>query len=463
MGLSITWQFRTKFRPSDAFCAMKSTSILQSELKDSLKKALRIVDTASRSNQIPMQVWKRLPPSGWAGQYEIRPELSACHAALMDHLTDFVSLQACLQAEEPDMLSALVWVGRYSTKCRLYDVLSSMVAVVWHRHGTFAVGTEIIDEIANELLEGWQSRSVTFEFLAPMPNFTLRGAEKIDFPNGVTIRRMTEQEATRLYGGLFPAFKSSVGPTGEFLFAGQFIQPLASHDNAPTADRLRNVPLESIRSVERAMMTFKAGPVIHEWIAVTLAKPSPIGTQSIGLDKVSGKTTGTYEIDQSEIPDLIEEFTLLETVQFPALSLACARLVDSERRTSAIDSLMDAVIGLESLLLDGSDREGLRFRFALNYATFESDMDSATKQARFKQALAVYKIRSQVVHAGTTSEKHYDFAGERMTLTDVSVRAMQMLRSTVNGFLRLKGLPPTTKERERWLADFWQRGYFGMR
>lgn len=410
-----------------------------------------------------MQVWKRPPQSGWVGQYELRPELATSHAELMDHLGEFVSLQARLQAEEPDMLGTLVWVGSYSTKCRLYDVLSSMVAAVWQRHSTFSVGSEIIDQIASELLEDWQNRSVTFEFLAPIPNFTLRGADKIDFPNGVTIRRMTEQEATRLYGGLFPAFKSSVGPSGEFLFAGQFIQPLASHDNAPTADRLRTVPRESIRSAERAMMTFKAGPVIHEWIAVTLAKPSPIGTPHIGLDKVSGKTTGKYEIDQSEIRDLIEEFTLLESVQFPALSLACARLVDSERRTSPIDSLMDAVIGLESLLLDGSDREGLRFRFALNYATFESEMDSATKQARFKQALDVYKIRSQVVHAGTTSDKHYNFAGEKMTLTEVSVRAVQMLRCTVNGFLRLKGLPSTTKERERWLGDFWQRGYFGMR
>jgi hypothetical protein len=432
-------------------------------LADSLKKALKIVSNVSESNRTSMQVWKRPPQSGWVGQYEIRPELTTGHAALMDHLGDFISLQARLQAEEPDMLGALVWVGRHSTKCRLYDILSSMVAAVWHRYGTLSVGPEIIDKISSELLEGWQNRSVTFEFLAPMPNFTLRGAEKIDFPNGVTIRRMTEREATRLYGGLFPAFKSSIGPTGEFLFAGQFIQSLASHDNAPTADRLRTVPLESVRSSERAMMTFKAGPVIHEWIAVTLAKPSPIGTLNMGLDKVSGKTTGTYEIDQSEVPDLIEEFTLLESMQFPALSLACARLVDSECRTSPIDSLMDAVIGLESLLLDGSDREGLRFRFALNYATFESEMDSATKQARFKQALDLYKIRSQVVHAGTTSDKHYDFAGDKMTLTDVSVRAVQMLRSTVNGFLRLKGLPSSTRERERWLGDFWQRGYFGMR
>jgi hypothetical protein len=410
-----------------------------------------------------MQVWKKTPQSGWVGQYEMRPELSTCHAALMDHLGEFVSLQACLQAEEPDMLGALVWVGRYNIKCRLYDVLSSMVATVWHRHGTFSVGTEIIDDVASELLEDWQSRSVTFEFLAPLPNFTLRGAEKIDFPNGVAIRRMTEGEATRLYGGLFPAFKSSVGPMGEFLFAGQFVQPLASHDNALTADRLRTLPLESIRCAERAMMTFKPGPVIHEWIAITLGKPSPIGTPNIGLDRVSGKTTGRYEIDQSEIPDLIEEFTLLESVEFPALSLACTRLVDSERRTSPIDSLMDAVIGLESLLLDGSDREGLRFRFALNYATFQSEMDSAIKQARFKEALDVYKIRSQVVHAGTTAEKQYDFAGEKMTLTDISVRAVQMLRSTIKGFLRLRGLPSVAKERERWLGDFWQRGYFGSR
>jgi hypothetical protein len=90
-------------------------------------------------------------------------------------------------------------------------------------------------------------------------------------------------------------------------------------------------------------------------------------------------------------------------------------------------------------------------------------MDSVAKQARFRKALDVYKIRSQVVHAGTTSEKLYDFAGEKMALIDVSVRAVQMLRSTINGFLRLKGLPSTAKERERWLGDFWQGGYFGMR
>lgn len=442
---------------------VKDTRSLPTELAESLKRALKIVNDVSHSRHISQLVWKKQKGiAGWSGQYENRPELITAFGSLMDHMSSFERLEGLLKSEEPEMLGAFVWIAKSRRKCRLYDILSSMVSVVWRRHGTLLVSDQLITQVVDELLETWHARAATVGFIAPILNFTLRGVEKVAFPNGVTIRRMSEMEATHLYGGLFPAFKSSFAPSGEFAFVGQFQQPLGSGDSEPI-DLLHTIPVNSINAVERAMMTFKAGPVAHEWISMSLAKPSPVGTLTMGVDKIAGTGIGTYEIDQSEIPDLIEEFTLLESVQFPALSLACARLVDSERRTSPIDRLMDAVIGLESLLLDGSDREGLRFRFGLNYATFKSELHSATKQARFRQALDVYKIRSQVVHAGTTSEKHYDFAGEKMTLTDVSVRAVQMLRSTVNGFLRLKGLPSTTKERERWLGDFWQRGYFGMR
>jgi hypothetical protein len=325
------------------------------------------------------------------------------------------------------------------------------------------VKDNLLEEAVDELIHSIETRTLTLGYLAPLRNFKLLGLDSITFPNGVCIRRLSESEATRLYGGMFPVFKTSFGPPSEFTFAGEVEQPFVlSDERVPDAKSIPALVLAPIVAAEEILMSYKAGPVVHDWISVTFAKVSLTGTLNMAVDAAPRPAKELYEIVKTDVPRIIEQFGLTTAHPFPAFAAACKRLAESERRTTAVDAILDAVIGLEMLLLGSNERDGFRFRFALNYATLSSNVEPNDRRVHFKAASDLYKVRSKVVHTAVSPDKKFTIGDESLAIDGVAKKAKEMLRTTINAFFRLQ-VPTQPRERERWLEEFWELGYFGLR
>ncbi len=435
---------------------------LSSALLPALKQALIIVAAKSQAGGSPQLVWKLQSASGWAGSYEHRPEIVWGFCELMDQIQRFNGLTDAFEREMPGLLNSTVRIDSISAKCTIYTILTGLISTIWHRHDTFIVNDSVLGEVVEELVHSIRTRTITFGYIAPIRDFRLRGTDNVTFPNGVRIQRLRENEATRLYGGLFPVFKTSFHPPGQFAFTGEIEQHFAIGDEPLPPASLRALVSAGIGTAEEVMMSHKAGRVLHDWISISFAKPSPTGTLNMAIDAGPRPAKDVYELTEADVPQIFDRFKSITTAEFPALSTACQRLADSERRTNAVDALMDAVVGLEMLLLGGRDREGLRFRFALNYATLQSDASPTTRRARFHTAFDIYKVRSQVVHAGVLPDKVFKIADERLAIGDVATMAKEMLRTTIDALLALQ-VPAGAGEREVWFDNFWETGYFGLR
>ena len=134
------------------------------------------------------------------------------------------------------------------------------------------------------------------------------------------------------------------------------------------------------------------------------------------------------------------------------MTMACSRLADADLRTRPEDCILDAVIGMEALLLAGApERKGeLSLQFSLNYAMLfppEHRVDA------YKVAHDLYGLRSTIAHGRPTPKGKTVSA--RVELSEAGRRATAALRTIIVRFLPMDGSP--YKDRE-----FWLRKYFGL-
>jgi hypothetical protein len=103
-----------------------------------------------------------------------------------------------------------------------------------------------------------------------------------------------------------------------------------------------------------------------------------------------------------------------------------------------IDSIIDAMIGLESLLLNKKGNDGatgeLTYRFSMNYATLFN-----AEQREYRRILArdVYSIRSRIVHGDEPDMDKMQIGGEKMNLGQLADKVKDMLRYTLNFLIEL--------------------------
>lgn len=128
-----------------------------------------------------------------------------------------------------------------------------------------------------------------------------------------------------------------------------------------------------------------------------------------------------------------------------SLELAAERLAEAEGRTRQRDRLLDAVIGLEAVLLFNTRKEGeLRYRFALNYSTLADSLED--RYSQFRLAQAVYDTRSDIAHGARVDEEK---------VRKRAHEACQMLRRVIKRFLPVAGSPPYTR------PEYWTREVLG--
>jgi hypothetical protein len=126
--------------------------------------------------------------------------------------------------------------------------------------------------------------------------------------------------------------------------------------------------------------------------------------------------------------------------------MACQRLVDGSRRSKARDTIVDSVIGLESILLANiPDRGELRFRFSLNYASlFPRD----ERRAAFSTAQDLYDIRSKIAH-GVSPKTRVKIGDGDYSLDQAAKLARGVLQRTIAFFVSNAQHP-----------DFMAKGYW---
>jgi Apea-like HEPN len=165
---------------------------------------------------------------------------------------------------------------------------------------------------------------------------------------------------------------------------------------------------------------------------------------------------GRYELLSNEIVLLDDYANLVLKVSEPSMEMALSRLADAEIRTKPQDKIVDAVIGMEVLLLAAlgkDDRKGeLSFRFSLNYSMlFPSDK----RPSAFKLARDLYNIRSTIAH-GSSIDEMVKIDSDKITLSDAANRATEVLRIIISHFLPEQGAPYKDNE-------FWKNKYFGLK
>jgi len=165
---------------------------------------------------------------------------------------------------------------------------------------------------------------------------------------------------------------------------------------------------------------------------------------------------GRYYLSDEEVEPFRQHAELVSRRLHPSLEVACSRLSLAQIRMEPRDRIIDAVIGLEAILLAGRGEEAyrgeMRFRFALNYAMLYETPDE--RYTQFGVAKSLYDLRSTIAHGGQVEE--WRISGERLSLVQAADRACNMLQSTIKDFLE-GGERPAYLE-----TDYWEKKYFRL-
>jgi hypothetical protein len=259
-----------------------------------------------------------------------------------------------------------------------------------------------------------------------------------------------EQEQMRQFG---------VHGVHEFCIEAETSDPKVFGD---TQDPPKEHPTDRIRAkLDRATIalhTFKEGRVSYGSLRLIPITFSPFWLGSYGFGQPS-VPFGSYVLTPEEIASFRQHVDLIFTSSESSIEMACSRLSDAATRTRSEDQLVDAVIGMEAILLAGlssEDRRGeLKFRFSLNYATL---FDSPEARCRaFRIAKDLYNLRSTIAHGSSPGKGTLRVGDEKLALPDAANRASRALRHVIHYFL------PRAKEAPYTNHHFWERAYFGLK
>lgn len=378
---------------------MKQTS------RDALRVGLgALLDELARHPIPQEQHWEyhRVPAGGWQGALVGKPSAFALFVKAEDLLGRLAAqLGPVLSADYPDHVSAVgTHMGFGALDARM--ILTQLAYEVLTRFGAFSACEEQIEELLDEAAGFFDRPNIRLRLSAPVLNMHgPREVREIQFPGGVVLRPITDDEFTRFYGGN-PFFQgqSRLPHFPDFIFVREIeVEKVIGRQVELGDDPIWKPMQEILDRCILALATFKdAGAVGYDGVRVA---PTELAFgPAFGLGHLWGNEhvpLGRYDITPEEAPHLEAYATLFDNIH-PSIEMACQRLVDAARRTKPRDSIVDSAIGLESILLaDVGERQRgeNRFRFSINYASL---FPAADRTDAFKTARDLYDLRS-VRHA----------------------------------------------------------------
>ncbi|MBR1279542.1 HEPN domain-containing protein [Bradyrhizobium sp. AUGA SZCCT0283] len=432
---------------------------MKQPIREAIRKALGALFAELQQTPVPQEghwVYQRNQTGGWQGSFVERPgtySLITPHEKLIEQLSNEFS--PLLRADYPEYMTKLVGLpGAGGGKFQPRMILGALAHESLKRFGGWNLSTEQMDNLLDETASFFDRPTVRVRLLAPVLN--VHGSTEVPtvaFGGGVIMRPITDEEVTRFYGGN-PIFQSSgrMFAFPDFVFVHELEVPEVFWTPfTPVQEPFWKQTQEALDRGILALSSFKEGGAVgYDGVHITLAELAfgfGLGGQHYwGGDHVP---VGHYELTADEAPQLEAYAKLFEEIH-PTLEMACQRLVDSGRRTKPRDSIVDSIIGLESILLVevGERQRGeTRFRFSLNYASL---FPASERKSAFYRARDLYDLRSKIAHGGEPRGKE-KIDGKEMALHEIAPLARTVLRETVLKFLP-KSIRPDFLAENYWLS-----------
>jgi hypothetical protein len=436
---------------------MKQTSL------DAIRTALNTLLVELQKTPVPQEghwVYQRNPAGHWQGAFVPRPggyNLLTPHENLIDRLSN--ELSPVLNTDYPDHMA---WIGLPGAAAGVVQprmIVGGLAHECLKRHGSFAISDQQLDELLRDAAGFFDQPNIRIRLSAPVLNVHgPRNVPPITFPGGVVMRAITDEEATLFYGGN-PIYGSAGRMLAfpDFLFVQEIeVQKVIGKGAELGGDPFWKPTQELLERCILAISSFKdGGPVGYDGLrlaAAELAFGAALGGQHFWSNE--HVPTGHYNLAPEEAPKLEAYAKHFEDIH-PTLEMACQRLVDSGRRTKPRDGIVDAVIGLESILLveiGDRYRGETRFRFSLNYASLFSASD---REKAFYTARDLYDLRSQIAHGGEP-RGNVKIGSKELNLYEIAAMARSILRETLAKFMSDSAKPA-------FLADrYWVKKTLGL-
>lgn len=402
-------------------------------------------------------VWQKLDDSRWQGEFQQRPDMVKVFRKADKHINQ-ASAAFCrsFAARHPEHAGMVGFHGsQHNWSKNQSHIVRSALHSLWRRHRTFELTNADVEAIVREFADFVDSETVRVRFQAQLVNFKM-AEHLLALPDGLGIRRLSEEEVSEFHGG-------SIGTLGfirpqtcglyEFVLEGDLDEPKILGSNYAGGETMVPRAKAVLDKAILSLRTFKEGQVGYDYIHFRPVTFCPLALGAYGAgDKYI--PFGSYTLTEAEYEPLTAHAKMIFACSETAMEMACCRLADAENRTRPQDRVVDAVIGMEALLLAGiEDRKGeLSFRFSLNYAMlFPRDQ----RQHAYRVARDLYQLRSVIAHGSSLHENKLRIAGEKLGLSEAGKRATDALRTTIMHFL-------PKKRAEYKNPQFWQRAYFGL-
>jgi hypothetical protein len=343
---------------------MKHTSLIA--IRSAFKTELTELQTISPLPQEGHWEYARNPGGGWSGQFVAKPSFRGLFS-MYDFAKLTAGIEAAFKQDYPEYLQ-IVGTSLLAGVFQLAGALQSLALEAHKRFGSFALTDAQIETILADVSTFFDRQTVRFRLYAPALN--LRGPQEtpsMAFPGGIVLRPITDEECTQFYGGnpIFQMGKQTVG-FPDFVFVKDIEIPKIFSYDEMKEDPVFGLFQEELNLCMLALASFKdAGAVGYDGVHIVPSEltlgPGFSRHHLWGNDHVP---IGLYGVTPEEAPKIEGHAQMFKHIH-ATLEMATQRLVDSARRTKLRDTIVDAVIGLESILLANTgDRTELRFRFA---------------------------------------------------------------------------------------------------
>jgi Apea-like HEPN len=432
---------------------------IQSALKQAIRQSLPPLRALLVQCSEPYQVWIKQGEGSWRSEYQQIPAfnhvLFAANTQLNENGANFIKLFFEEYSEYCGMFGTAGF-GMINLGHDQASILRALISRLWELYGTLDCNDTAINTVVEEFVQFVRHPTIKYRFQVPLLNFEMNGST-FTLPNNLIIRRLNEQEVSAFHGGSLTMVGINRSPTfniQEFVIEGEDEAAKVFGDYPQDIEN----PLEKTKALlDKAVLclrTFKEGPIGYNYIHYKPLNFFPFQPGTHGTVDVY-VPFGRYELLDNEMASLYEYAELVLQVSESSMEMALSRLADAEIRVKPHDKIVDAVIGMEALLLAAVDsKTELKYRFSLHFSTlFHSPRD---RHNAFRVAKDLYDLRSAIAHGSSLTKDKFRIGEEHLSLSEASKCATDTLRKVIRYFLPKIG--KTTYKNH----DFWERAYFNI-
>ena len=306
---------------------------------------------------------------------------------------------------------------------------------------------DVVKHFTSALLTGQVRMRITAHLKnhAPLPpNFN------VILSNGVVFRCLSDAELeTVVKVDIWDSSKLDLFSNRSVLEYDFETELLLSPMQAPPLDPWPKL-LTPIEEVHTALHCYLPGSTPIELIRLKSLNPGiPVGRISIGKQHTS---ISYYDLTNVRLRTLSSFVKKCIKPCRPNLELAKNRLRDAENRTSALDAIIDAFVGIEALLNSENTPE-ITTRVALNYASLSP---KTVRQSNYRKLKDLYNVRSKIVHGAYKAGTSYEIDGVTREINEIALASKALLRELIQRFVNDDGL----RKQIKIDTKFWEAKYF---